>query len=96
MQQASEEIRYQKEGMTKLELINQSHFENGPYKVEVAKEKVNEMKEVRERLLLGEQEKIQILQELLRRRDEYQYQELSSFGVNQVRNWCLIAVIDRI
>ena len=48
--------------------------------MEVAREKVNEMKEVRERLLLGEQEKIRILQELLRRRDEYQVMDLCSFG----------------
>ena len=38
----------------------------------MAREKVGTIKEVREQLLIGEQEKIRILQDLLRQRDEYQ------------------------
>ena len=35
------------------------------------------MKEVKEKLLFGEQEKIKILQDLLRQRDEYQMTEMN-------------------
>ena len=38
----------------------------------MAREKISKMKEVREQLLVGEQEKIRILEDLLKQRDEYQ------------------------
>ena len=76
-------MRHQQEGINKLERINENVSKNGPYRLDVAKEKVTEMKEVREKLLVGEQEKIKILQELLRQRNEYQTVEYLPNG-NQV------------
>ena len=68
----SDEVRHQEEGHNRLEKINETLSTNGPYQVDMAREKVGTIKEVREQLLIGEQEKIRILQDLLRQRDEYQ------------------------
>ncbi|XP_066936819.1 protein WWC2-like isoform X2 [Clytia hemisphaerica] len=67
----SDEVRHQQEGHDRLEKINETLSSNGPYQVDTAREKVTVMNDVREQLLLGEQEKIHILQDLLRQRDEY-------------------------
>lgn len=72
----SDEVRQQEEGINRLEKINNTLSTNGPYQVDKAREKVNEMKEMREQLLLSEQEKIRILQDLLQHRDEYQSHDL--------------------
>ena len=77
----SDEVRHQQEGHDRLEKINETLSSNGPYQVDTAREKVSVMNEVREQLLLGEQEKIHILQDLLRQRDEYRS---DIAGYNQV------------
>lgn len=75
LHKASDEVRYQQEGIDKLEQINQNLSENGPYRIDMARDKLNEMKDVKEKLLQGEKEKIQLLQDLLKQRDEYQYND---------------------
>jgi len=72
---ASDDVRCQQKGIDKLEEINHMVAENGPYQIDVAHQKLSEMKDVREKLLQGEQEKIRILQDLLKQRDEYQINE---------------------
>lgn len=84
LHEASDEVRHKKDGITKLEQINQNLSENGPFELDVAREKVSEMKEVKEQLLIGQQEKIRILEELLRQRDECQISELNK----QVNCFC--------
>ena len=85
---ASDEVRYQQEGHNRLEKINQTLSSNGPYQIDMAREKVGKMKEVREQLLVGEQEKIRILQDLLRQRDEYQSDTAGYSQVSQKAWFC--------
>lgn len=73
LHKASNEVRHKQEGFDKLEQINRNLSENGPYQIDMARDKLNEMKNVKEKLLQGEQEKIRLLQDLLKQRDEYQY-----------------------
>lgn len=75
LHKASDEVRHQQEGIDKLEQVNQKLSENGPYQIDMARDKLNEMKDVKEKLLQGEKEKIQLLQDLLKQRDEYQYND---------------------
>ena len=51
---------------------------NSAFQVHAVRAKLSEMKDMREKLLIGQQEKIKILQELLQQRDEYQMSEYSS------------------
>ena len=75
LHKGSDKVRHQQEGIDKLEQINQNLSENGPYQIDMARDKLNEMNDVKEKLLQGEKEKIQLLQDLLKQRDEYQYND---------------------
>ncbi|XP_065670615.1 protein WWC3 isoform X5 [Hydra vulgaris] len=64
--------------LNNFEEIHKKMPSNSPLQIHAIKEKLNEMKDMREKLLIGQQEKIKILQELLQQRDEYQMSEHSN------------------
>ena len=76
LQEETDKVRYQQDGIDKLEEINRTVAVSGG-QLEEARLKVNEMKEIREQLLAGEQEKISLLQELLQQRRDFRGSDLS-------------------
>lgn len=80
LHKGTNEVLQHQEGVKRLEKINETFTNNGPYEIETARDKVSEMKELREQLLLGEQEKIRILEDILRQRDEHQYDDLAIYN----------------